>query len=195
MKILFYIVIFFAFISALYLTYKGYDYVIDSGPTACTMEAMMCPDGTTVGRTGPNCSFAECPTPPEDIPDTPEDILAHIESKAEFIRVDTPEPYELVESPVTISGEARGYWFFEASFPVVLVDWDGEIIAEGIATAGGDWMTEEFVPFTATLSFEVPELGVDGTLIFKKDNPSGLPENDDALEIPVQYAEEDLQVI
>jgi hypothetical protein len=28
---------------------------------ACTAEAMMCPDGSAVGRTGPNCSFAPCP--------------------------------------------------------------------------------------------------------------------------------------
>jgi hypothetical protein len=29
---------------------------------ACTDEAMICPDGSAVGRTGPNCSFAPCPT-------------------------------------------------------------------------------------------------------------------------------------
>lgn len=29
---------------------------------ACTMEAKLCPDGSYVGRTGPNCEFAECPT-------------------------------------------------------------------------------------------------------------------------------------
>ncbi len=28
---------------------------------ACTMEAKICPDGTGVGRTGPNCEFAPCP--------------------------------------------------------------------------------------------------------------------------------------
>lgn len=27
---------------------------------ACTADAMMCPDGTYVGRTGPNCEFV-CP--------------------------------------------------------------------------------------------------------------------------------------
>ena len=27
----------------------------------CTMEARSCPDGTFVGRTGPNCEFAPCP--------------------------------------------------------------------------------------------------------------------------------------
>ncbi|MCY0986852.1 hypothetical protein OV203_06950 [Nannocystis sp. ILAH1] len=33
------------------------------GPQACTKEAKICPDGTTVGRTGPNCEFAPCPEP------------------------------------------------------------------------------------------------------------------------------------
>ncbi len=33
------------------------------GPQACTMEARVCPDGSAVGRTGPNCAFAPCPTP------------------------------------------------------------------------------------------------------------------------------------
>ena len=28
---------------------------------ACTMEAKLCPDGSAVGRTGPNCEFTECP--------------------------------------------------------------------------------------------------------------------------------------
>lgn len=30
-------------------------------PVACTMEAKLCPDGSAVGRTGPNCEFAPCP--------------------------------------------------------------------------------------------------------------------------------------
>lgn len=28
---------------------------------ACTLEAKVCPDGSSVGRTGPDCSFAPCP--------------------------------------------------------------------------------------------------------------------------------------
>lgn len=28
---------------------------------ACTMEAKLCPDGSAVGRSGPNCEFAPCP--------------------------------------------------------------------------------------------------------------------------------------
>ncbi len=29
-------------------------------PVICTMDAMACPDGTYVGRSGPNCEF-KCP--------------------------------------------------------------------------------------------------------------------------------------
>jgi hypothetical protein len=28
----------------------------------CTLEAKLCPDGSSVGRTGPNCEFSPCPT-------------------------------------------------------------------------------------------------------------------------------------
>jgi len=30
-------------------------------PIVCTQEAKVCPDGSSVGRTGPSCEFAECP--------------------------------------------------------------------------------------------------------------------------------------
>ena len=106
------------------------------------------------------------------------------------IRVTSPQPGDSVGSPIRITGEARGYWFFEASFPVVVVDWDGIILAEGIATANGDWMTESFVPFTAEIEYaepSVPDFNTRGAIILKKDNPSGLPENDDAIEIPITF--------
>lgn len=109
--------------------------------------------------------------------------------KSDLIRLDTPRPNQTIQSPLVIKGEARGYWFFEASFPVVLTDWDGLIIAQGIATTQNDWMTEEFVPFEAALTFTLdPNVYSNrGTLILRKDNPSGLPEHDDALEIPIVF--------
>jgi len=33
----------------------------------CTQEAKICPDGSSVGRTGPNCEFSPCPTVRPDI--------------------------------------------------------------------------------------------------------------------------------
>ena len=40
-----------------------YYYTIKAQPksVACTQEAKLCPDGSSVGRTGPNCDFATCP--------------------------------------------------------------------------------------------------------------------------------------
>jgi len=37
------------------------DQAEEPGEVACTLEAKICPDGTEVGRTGPNCEFAACP--------------------------------------------------------------------------------------------------------------------------------------
>lgn len=107
--------------------------------------------------------------------------------KTNLIKLETPRPNEKISSPLTVKGQARGSWFFEASFPVFLVDWDGRIIAQGIASTKSDWMTTEFVPFEATLSFTADKnvYSNKGSLILKKDNPSGLSQNDDALEIPV----------
>src|SRR5687767_15367306 len=33
-------------------------------PVACTDDAKICPDGSAVGRVGPNCEFAPCPSAP-----------------------------------------------------------------------------------------------------------------------------------
>ena len=51
-------------------------------------------------------------------------------------------------------------------------------------------MTNDFVPFEATLTFAADKNSYSnkGSLILKKDNPSGLPQNDDALEIPIVFA-------
>ncbi len=122
-------------------------------------------------------------TPPE----APDDIQAHIDEHADLIRLESPEPLAVIASPLVVTGRARGSWYFEASFPVVLVNWDGLIIAEGVATADGEWMTEEFVPFRATLEFVTPDYGERGTIILQKHNASGLPEHDDALEVPVRF--------
>ena len=92
-----------------------------------------------------------------------------------------------ISSPLVVKGRAPGNWFFEASAPVVLTNWDGLIIAEGYMTAEGDWMTTDYVPFMGTIDFVKPDYGERGTIIFQKDNPSGESQFDDAAEINVIF--------
>jgi hypothetical protein len=124
-------------------------------------------------------------------PEIPADIKAHIQSKSDKIVLESPAPYSAIDSPVTLKGKARGNWFFEASFPIIVVNWDGLIIGQGIATADDNWMTIDFVPFTAIIDFiaDANAYSQNGSIILRKDNPSGLPENDDFLEIPIVFTQ------
>lgn len=103
-----------------------------------------------------------------------------------LIKVESPMAGSTVSSPLVVTGQARGYWFFEASFPVELLDANGERIANNVANAGDEWMTEEFVPFKSELIFEKPSTAT-GSLVLHKDNPSGMPENEDSITIPVKF--------
>lgn len=84
----------------------------------------------------------------------------------------------------TITGKAPGTWFFEASFPVQVRDANNNKIGEGIAQAQGNWTTTELVSFAATVDLATRYSG-SATLVLLKDNPSGLPENDDSVSIPI----------
>lgn len=141
---------------------------------ACTEEAKICPDGSAVGRVGPSCEFTPCPEITNEKPG--------------LIKVTAPLAESIVTSPLELIGEARGYWYFEASFPVAIYDAYGTELGIVPAQAQGEWMTEEFVPFKAKLTFATSTTET-GYVVFKKDNPSGLPEHDDELRIPVRFGE------
>ena len=106
--------------------------------------------------------------------------------KEDIIYINTPRPNSLVVSPLVIEGEARGTWFFEGDFPVQLLDGDGREVAVGFVSSNEEWMTEAFIPYYGELVFEIPNTTT-GTLILKKDNPTGLPEHDDMLYVPVRF--------
>lgn len=112
---------------------------------------------------------------------------AQLDAKKDLIVVESPAIGATVSEPLEVRGKARGTWFFEASFPVEVLDAQGVVIGSGIAQAQGDWMTEDFVEFAATVSFTPQPATTSGTLRLAKDNPSGLPENDDAVFIPITF--------
>ena len=97
-----------------------------------------------------------------------------------------PSKNAKISSPLEIRGKARGSWYFEGQFPFELVTQDNKIIVQGTAKADADWMTEEFVPFSAEVKFETGD-SEEGSLIFRRSNPSGLPENDKFYRLPVYF--------
>lgn len=104
----------------------------------------------------------------------------------DLIIVSSPTDGQIISSPVRVIGQARGYWFFEASFPIIIKDANGNIIGEGLAQAQNDWMTGDFVPFKSSINFLSPATTI-GEVILKKDNPSGLPEHDAEIRVPVRF--------
>ncbi len=100
------------------------------------------------------------------------------------ITLDSPQANDSLGKNFKVLGEARGTWYFEASFPVVLLDANRNELTTVIATAEGEWMTENFVPFSAMIDLKTKYFGK-AFLVLKKDNPSGEPKFDDQIEIPI----------
>lgn len=134
---------------------------------------------------GTGCLRTQAPVtaPPVPVaPAAPEAPPAY----SDLIRVDAPKAGAIVTSPLSVTGMARGNWYFEASFPVTLVDAEGNVLVAHYAQAQGEWMTTEFVPFISILEFTKPTTAT-GTLVVENDNPSGLPEYSKRVEIPVRF--------
>jgi len=89
-----------------------------------------------------------------------------------------------INAPLVVEGEAKGSWFFEGSLPIKITDEQGNVLGNSFATAKTDWMTENFVAFSGTVSYE-SKTGGKGFLVVAKDNPSGLAQYDKEIKIPV----------
>lgn len=121
-----------------------------------------------------------------DEPNETEENNRYTSEKGITVEVDSPLANSKVSSPLPVTGRVPGSWSFEASFPVEIVDTRGETIAEGPAQLLGDWMTEDLVPFSASIPYEFTGNG-EGMLILHRSNPSDLAENEDRVEIPITF--------
>jgi len=127
----------------------------------------------------------QCRTPDgrtyaEEVPER----ATYANASADLIRVDLPFPGAVTGKEFSVRGQARGNWFFEASFPIEVLDKDGQTLAAGHAEAQGDWMTTEFVPFAGDIEVPASYTGP-ATLILRRDNASGLPEHDASVSFPI----------
>lgn len=131
----------------------------------------------------------QCNTPTglhfvEEVPSPPAPVFGKID---DLIEVERPVVNQQIASPLVITGRARGVWFFEATFPIELKNAAGVVIATHYAEAEDEWMTEDFVPFSATLTFPAQPAGTSGSLVLKRSNASGDPIRDQELVIPVTF--------
>jgi uncharacterized iron-regulated membrane protein len=117
---------------------------------------------------------AEAPT---DIPNGEEPLHTRVS-------VLSPAKNAVVPKTFTVIGQAPGNWYFEASFPIEVQNASGTVLTTVVAQAQSDWMTTELVPFLANVTLTGSYTGP-AKMILKRDNPSGLPENDDSLEVAI----------
>ena len=143
-------------------------------------DTWLCVDGQWIEHGRPSAAMPTSPCPGTQTTDE----TGGAEDNHNMVQVTFPPSGAEVASPLIVRGEARGPWYFEASFPVRLVDAQGNVISSSIAEAQGEWMTEDFVPFTANLDFSVTA-PTNAELVLVKDNPSGLPENDAEIRQPI----------
>jgi len=103
------------------------------------------------------------------------------------IVVSSPQPNQIVASPLLVEGSASGgKWFFEGSFPIKILDSQGNEIGASYVQAQSDWMTTEKINFKGTIRFISPKTG-GGTLVLKNDNPSGRPDLDTEFRVPIKF--------
>ena len=130
-------------------------YVIFQQPfkqVVCTEEAMVCPDGTPVGRRGPKCEFAPCPSKPQ-----------------QNITVSEPVADQEIGLPLVISGQAR---VFENVMNYRLKDTDGSVLVEGFASAQAPDVGQ-FGPFHVAVSYPQPKGTVGSVEIFSRSAKDG----------------------
>ncbi len=75
----------FIFSALIVLLVVGAVYIYKSNttkPVACTAEAKICPDGTSVGRVGPDCEFSPCPEITDETPTNDPSLISEEEAKA-----------------------------------------------------------------------------------------------------------------
>ncbi len=114
--------------------------------------------------------------------ETPE--IVYVNSNDDMIVPELPFPGAVTGKEFSVIGKARGNWYFEASFPVEVLDEDGNTLAKSYATAQGEWMTTEFVPFKGEVKIPETYIGP-ATLVLHKDNASGEPDKDASISFPI----------
>ena len=110
-----------------------------SGPE----DAWICQNGQWVKHGNPFAAMPTTPCPGQQQPPLtePDVVLSTLKSN------------DIITSPLIVEGKAKGY-FFEGSFPVELVDANGNVLVQTTADATENWMQIGYVKFQSRISFD-----------------------------------------
>lgn len=125
------------------------------------------------------------PGPAKQGPTAP--VLQPVMSSDGHLAVASLHAGDLIASPLTVTGTVTGGgWFYQATFPVKVVDSDGIELGVAAAEAQANWISTGTVPFTAIIQFSVPQ-DATGAVVFSDNNPSGTSQDNLSLSIPVRF--------
>lgn len=150
-------------------TFGGNEAASSPSPTLLTEETVT-PVASPIPTVTPSAAPQATPTPTTSV----------------TLRLDSPKPHQTIQSPLLIEGALPGNWFFEGQITARLETESGSVIAEMPLKAQGSWMTESQVSFSEVMKFTKPRDANTAVLIITNANPSGLPENNKELQIPLK---------
>ncbi len=93
-------------------------------------------------------------------------------------------PDTIVHGILSYRGTIKGGYFFEANILVSVLDANKKLLKAGNGIAKSEWMTSGPVDFEGNIDFTVLPKGP-AYIEIHNDNPSGLPEHDKSILIPI----------
>lgn len=93
-------------------------------------------------------------------------------------------PNAKVHGILSYRGSIKGGYFFEGNIRIIILDADKNVLKESNGIAKSEWMIEGPVDFEGNIDFTgMPSTS--GYFRIANDNPSGDPENDKFIDIPI----------
>lgn len=93
-------------------------------------------------------------------------------------------PNAKVHGILSYRGSIKGGYFFEGNIRIIILDADKNVLKESNGIAKSEWMTEGPVDFEGNIDFTGMS-STSGYFRIANDNPSGDPENDKFIDIPI----------
>lgn len=107
---------------------------------------------------------------------------------SELIEITSPEVWATLTSPAMLAWSLPGYRYFEATAPAQVIDSNDLMLWEWYVSAIGERMTESLVPFSWSVVFSMSgSTATTWEVIIRRNNASGMSENDASIRIPVVF--------